>query len=341
MKNKFRLGFIGCGEMSVDMARVCRFNRHIAITACADTNGERLRSFAERFGAPAAFSDYREMLDAAPIDAVYLCLPHHLHYPVMREIIKRGVNVLCEKPLAVNMEHARGLCDLAERGGIKLGVNYQYRYDAACYRLATAARSGALGELRYGRSNVPWFRSERYFDWGPWRGVKEQAGGGTLITQASHTLDILLWAFGSRPVWAEGAGAKRKFTAVEVEDTAMGIVGLESGALLGVTGSMAAEPEQRVTIEIYGSKGTGHYRGPDYPPFSRTRFEGVRVKKESPPVRGIFSFSRSIEAFRRWVMEGYPYLCTARDSLPALAVTLAIYRSFESGAREAVELPQG
>ncbi len=340
MKNKFRLGFIGCGEMSVDMARVCRFNRRIAVAACADTSGERRGSFAERFKVPAAFGDYREMLDASKLDAVYLCLPHHLHHPVMREIIKRGVHTLCEKPLATNMEHALELCDLAERGGVKLGVNYQYRYDAACWRLASAARSGALGELRYGRSNVPWFRSARYFAWGPWRGVKEQAGGGTLITQASHTLDILLWAFSSRPVWASGAGAQRKFKGVEVEDTAMGIVGLESGALLGVTGSMAAEPEQQVTIEIYGSKGTGIYRGPDYPPFSRTRFEGVKVKRQSPPVRGIFSFSRSIEAFRRSVTEGTPYLCTARDSLPALAVTLAIYRSFESGAREAVELPQ-
>jgi len=101
-----------------------------------------------------------------------------------------------------------------------------------------------------------------------------------------------------------------------------------------VTGSMVATPEQRVTIEIYGSHGTGLYSGPALP---WVRFKGLRIKKAKPPVKGLHALFRSLEGFQKWVMEGQPYLTPVEQSLPVLAVIASVYRSAVTGKREEVD----
>jgi predicted dehydrogenase len=245
------------------------------------------------------------------------------------------VHVLVEKPLAGTLEEGRALVDLARGTDVRVGVNYQYRYDAGCYALARAARSGALGRLYYGRCNVPWHRDETYFAQGAWRGQRARAGGGTLLTQGSHAFDVLLWALGGRPVAATGQTARREFEGIDVEDVAQGTVALEGGALAQVSSAMVARPEQAVTLEVYGERGTAIYADRPWP---RVRFRGVRVRRARPPVRGLHALQRSLAAFGAWVMEGKPYLTPAAEALPVLAAVDAIYRAAASGCREAVDL---
>jgi UDP-N-acetyl-2-amino-2-deoxyglucuronate dehydrogenase len=218
---------------------------------------------------------------------------------------------------------------------VKLAVNYQYRYDAACFRLARAVQSGQIGEVRYGRINIPWHRERNYFEGSAWHKTIVQAGGGTLITQGSHFLDVALWACRSRPVSATGMTARRVFKDVEVEDLAMGIVELENGALIEICSSMAAAREKATSLEIYGSKATASYTDR---PFPQTRIAGTRVTTERVPIFGVHALQRSIEGFRRWVNGGERHLVTGRESLPVLSAVEAIYRSANQGQKLKVEI---
>ena len=335
MGKKLRLAFAGCGDISRHIALGARLNLRISPVACMDADGTRAAAFSRKHRIPAHYDDYGRMLSEINPDAVYIAVPHHLHRSMILAAVRSGVHVLCEKPITTCMTDAVEVCLRAREAGVKVGINYQYRYDPACYPMVRAAQSGALGEIYYARCNLPWHREGSYFSDGPWRGMITTAGGGTLITQASHILDIALAAMGSRPARARGYTARRVFTGVEVEDLCMGIVELENGASISITSSMIASPEQPVTIELYGSRGTAVYTGPDRP---RVRFMGVKPRREKSPVWGLHALFRSLEGFRRWVSGGTPYLCPADESLPVLAAVLAVYRSAKSGLKEPVEI---
>ncbi len=335
MKNSIRMGLVGCGDISHFIAMLVRLNPRIHIAACAAPGDNHAGDFARRHRIRHSFKDYREMISSVPLDAIYLAVPHDLHHPMMVHALKSGLHVLCEKPIARTLDEALEICAIARRSGLKAGVNYQYRYDYGCHALARAAQSGALGDLYHGSCRLAWHRDEKYFSEGPWRGSMAAAGGGTLLTHASHILDILLWSFPGRPLYVQAMTARRRFVDIEVEDLAMGTVEMENGSLLQVSSSMIAVPEQPVTIGLYGSLGTGLYSGTDYT--SKLKFRGIKVKKQKPPVRGIHPLSRSVEAFRRWITGGDEYLTPAAQSLPVFAVIEAMYRSAKSGKKEKVD----
>ena len=332
---KLRIGVIGCGDITKYMMMLTKLDRNIKVVGFADPDESRARKFAARYKDAGAYKDYNEMLANEEIDAAYVAVPHFLHYSIVKDLILKGVHVLCEKPIVTTLEHALELKRLAEENRVKVGVNYQYRYDHACFRMVKAAQNGDLGRLYYGICNVPWFRDESYFIESKWHTYKDQAGGGTLLTQGSHALDILLWAFNSKPSRAMGMIRNAKFHNVEVEDTAMGMVELSCGGILQVTSSMAAAKEQPVTITVYGEKGTATYTGPYFP---RTKFYGVRVPRYKAEGRGVHALSRSMNAFVKWVVDGMPYYCDISQSIPVLASILAIYNSAESGKAEEISL---
>jgi predicted dehydrogenase len=329
-----KLGMVGCGDIAGYTAFFARLNRGIQIAACCDISKERAQPFARRHGIKQVFTDYAAMLAEAGLDAVYLAVPHNLHFEMIKRAIEAGKHVLVEKPLTRTYAEGLEIVKLVQRVGLKLAVNYQYRYDAGIYRLARAAQGGQLGEIRYARINVPWHRERKYFEASPWHKSIAQAGGGTLITQGSHFLDAALWACGSRPVLAAGITAQRVFRDVEVEDLAMGLIELESSALIEICSSMAAAREGPVSIELYGSKATATYTDR---PLPHVRFSGAHVKTRNVPVFGFHALQRSIEGFRRWVDGGDPHLAAGGASLPVLAAVEAVYRSARSGAREKVE----
>jgi UDP-N-acetyl-2-amino-2-deoxyglucuronate dehydrogenase len=332
--DRLKIAIVGCGDVARFTAVGCLLNKRIRAVACVDVDEGKARSFARRFRAGVPFADYDKMLSRADVDAVYLSVPHHLHRPMIEKAVAKGLPVLCEKPIGVSVEDGLAICRASREGGVKVGINYQYRYDKACFALIAAAQEGAFGRLLYGRCNVPWHRTGDYFTNAPWHASKGKSGGGTLLTQASHVIDVALSAVGGEPVAATGEAARRVFTDVEVEDLGMGVVTMSNGALLSITSSMIATPGRPVSIEVYGSKGTGVYAGPDFP---RVRFLRVRVRKSRPPVRGLHALFRSIEGFRRWVTDDVPYLTPAPSALVVLAVVEALYRSAESGRREPVD----
>jgi predicted dehydrogenase len=338
MSAPLRLAIVGCGEIGRWMALFCRLNRRIRLVACCDNQRPVAEAFAARFRIPRAFDDYGALLETERLDAVYLAVPHDLHFEMVVAAIEAGVPVLVEKPIARTLDEGREMVRRADAADVRVGVNYQYRYDSGCYALAQAARQGDLGELYYGRCNVPWYREADYFESGPWRGKLARSGGGTLLTQGSHALDLLLWALDSPPRAATGLTAQPGFSGVEVETVALGAVELENSALIQVSSSMVARPEQAVTLELYGERGTAQYSNQPWP---RARFRGQRVRRRRPPVWGVHALQRSLEGFRAWLVEDRPYLTPAAEALPVLAAVEALYRSARTGEKETISLNEG
>ncbi len=333
MTQTLHLGIVGCGDIAGYIAWFARLNRRIQLAACCDVSTERADDFARRHRIPQAYTSYSQMLEQEALDAVYLAVPHHLHHEMLDGTIQAGLPALVEKPITRTLEEGIRIVQQAQAGGVRVGVNYQYRYDSGCYALTRAVQQGVLGAIHYARCNLPWHRETDYFQQAAWHAKLAQAGGGTLITQGSHLIDILLWALDDLPQTVAGFTARRRFRDVEVEDLAQATIRMESGALLQVCSSMAAKTEQALSIEVYGEEGTALYSDR---PLPHTKFRGVRVKRARPPHRGVHALQRSLEGFRAWVVDGQPYLIPALQALPALAVVEAIYRSAQSGQQEAV-----
>jgi len=326
------LGIVGCGDIADYTAWVSKLVPQVSLSACCDVNAERASVFAKRHRISQNFTDFTEMLEKADLDAIYLAVPHNLHHEMILSAVEAGKPVFVEKPVTRTLSEGIKLVEMVI--GQKVGVNYQYRYDSGCYALGRAVQAGALGHVHSIRINIPWHRTQSYFDSAPWHKTIAQAGGGTLITQGSHFLDVALWALGEQPVSAMGYTASPGFE-VEVDTSVHGIVETESGTLISITSSMVAASEQAVTIEVYGERGTALYRDV---PLPKVRFIGVRVRKERPPEWGLHALQRSLSGFARWVLNDKPYLTPAHETLPVLAAVDGIYRSAQSGKRESIEI---
>jgi predicted dehydrogenase len=330
MTRRLSLSVVGCGGIADYMALLARLTPGITITAACDISSEAVTAFARRHRIPAVYTDYAEMLAAGGFESIYLAVPHNLHFEMIKAAVDAGIHIFTEKPITRTLAEGQEIVAYAAEKGVKIGVNYQNRYDSGCHRLARAAQTGALGRALYARINVPWHRERHYFDDSPWHKTITRAGGGTLITQASHFIDIVLWAIGSPPVSAMGYTAQKIFTDVEVEDLALGTVELENGALVQITSSMVAATERPVSIEIYGDKGTGIYTSNPWP---RVKFIGVRPRTEKPPQWGFHAMHRSLKGFCDWVLKDQAYLIPGEEALPALRVVEAFYQSANQGQR--------
>jgi predicted dehydrogenase len=324
---------IGCGDIARYVGLFARLDLGLQITACCDRRPEAAVAFARRFRVRRVYEDFCELIGDEQVDGIYIAVPHHLHYEMLAAAIAARKPALCEKPIARTLAEGRAVAGLAQATGVKVGINYQYRYDSGAYALAQAARGGDLGRLLYARCHLPWRRTPDYFAQGPWRASLASAGGGTLLTQGSHLLDLALWAMGAEPVAAVGLTARQCFD-VEVEDLAQGIVELAGGAQVEITSTMAAAQEGPVQVEVHGEKGSGIYTDRPWP---HVRWTGVRPPARRTPASGLHALQRSLRAFRDWVLEDRPFLIPAGEALPALAAVEAIYRSAASGKKEPVQ----
>lgn len=335
MTDDLTLAVVGCGSIADYVARLARWTPGVTLTAACDISQARAADFARKYKIPRVYTDYSQMLAAGDCRAVYLAVPHHLHFEMIKAAIDAGLPVLVEKPVTRTLAEGLEIALYARERGVKVGVNYQYRYDKACYKLAQVVHSGALGRVLYARTNVPWHREWSYFEGSPWHQSLAQAGGGTLITQASHLVDVLLWAIDSPPVSAHGWTDRKVFTQVEVEDFAAGTVTLENGAVLQITSSMVANPEGAVTLEVYGERGTAIYTNLPRPRLVVHLAKGAfRIRRLGQvPYWGFHALHRSLKGFRDWVLEERPFLVPAAEALQALAVVEAIYRSAREGKR--------
>ena len=321
-------------------ALFAQLNRHIRLVACCDPAPDRAARFARRFRIPQVYTEYDALLSAATKpDALYLAVPHHLHHPMALQAIAAGIPALIEKPLARTPAEGQEIADSARMAGVKVGVNYQYRYDTGCYTLARVVQAGVLGEIRYVRCHLPWHREEAYFAGRGWHARLDTAGGGTLITQGSHLLDVALWALGGRPAAALGYTAERVFREVcsrgpRLGDHRNGRRRASGNRQFdgnprrpgpehrGLRLALAPRPTATVPGRMCGSAGC---MGPGR----------SRPVAASMPSSGVWRVS--VPGLRT-KPNGPPYLIPAAEAVPVLTAVDARFRSARLGHREEVTL---
>ena len=209
----FRVGIIGCGGISAVHAQVIKELENTELAACADVIPER----AARYGC-AAYTDWRELLEREKPDAVHLCTPHYLHPVMAAEAARRGVAVFTEKPPAIDASGWEQVKEAATR--VPVGICFQNRYHPHIQSCLRFLREGIYGELRGIRAFMTWNRTAEYYAAADWKGKWATEGGGALINQAIHTLDLIVGFLGV-PDQAEAALRNHHLRdAIEVEDTA-------------------------------------------------------------------------------------------------------------------------
>ncbi len=311
--------------------------KNIEIVAATDLN---LNRAIRMVGKKHAYTDAEKMYQNEDFDIAYIATPHHLHKSMIKQAFENGKHVHCEKPVAHSLEDAREIRDLDKKyGDLKLGFNYMHRYDHNCYRLVSGIQNNHLGEVYYANCNIFFSRNESYFEKGPWRAKKELAGGGTLITHGSHTIDIMIWALGE-PISVMGKIDTVKFKNIEVEDVGFGIVEFENEVYAQINDSLFVTPPMsilkiRTELQIFGKKGRGYYKG--VWPFSSIKWKGVKKYKIKKDTKGISHFGRSAKAFGDWILYDKPYFNTVEESSKVLRLISALYKSSETGKKEQIE----
>ncbi|MBN2451560.1 MAG: Gfo/Idh/MocA family oxidoreductase [Lentisphaeria bacterium] len=225
----FRVGIIGCGRVSPFHGLPAASQETVETLCCCDIRRECAEEKARLFGCEGVYTDYREMIRGENLNVVHLCLPHYLHAPVAMDAMAMGCHVLTEKPMSIGLQDARDMIDCASRHNVHLGVIFQNRYNAGSNLIKSALQHGSLGRIRAAKATLTWFRANEYYTGSDWKGTWDKEGGGVIIDQAIHTLDLLRWFVGDDLAFVEAHIANREHDAIEVEDVADGVLGFRGG----------------------------------------------------------------------------------------------------------------
>lgn len=249
-----KVGIIGCGRIFPMHALPVEQREDLELVAVCDNKEDRAKQAGERHNC-AYYTDYKEMLDQEELDAIHICLPHHLHAPVTIEAAKRKIHVLTEKPMSIALEDAEEMIQQAEDHDITLGVIFQNRYNQSSQLVKKMLDEGDLGEVKGAKLYLSWDRSDDYYKASDWKGTWDKEGGGVVIDQAIHTLDLVNWLIDEDIDYIDATIANRAHDFIDVEDTAEGVIKYKNGVVVGFHTVNYYTYDAPVEVEIHCEKG--------------------------------------------------------------------------------------
>jgi UDP-N-acetyl-2-amino-2-deoxyglucuronate dehydrogenase len=253
MTSKLRFGIIGCGVIGHIHAEAMSTLPDAQLVAVADIIPERAQKLAEEFHVT-PYSDAQEMLAREQLDVVDVCTPSGMHGEHARQVMRSGRNVIVEKPMEITHLAIEEMLRVQQETGVKMAVISQHRFDPDTGQVYNLIKEQALGRLVLGNALVPWWRSQAYYDSGAWRGTWELDGGGVLMNQSIHSIDVLQWLMG--PVKSVYAYTDTLVHRMETEDVAVAVLRFANGALGTIAATTGAYPGTGTRIEVYGDKGS-------------------------------------------------------------------------------------
>lgn len=341
-----KFGLIGCGGISRIHQEQIRSIDDAKLVAVSDVSERNAKTLGEKIGVP-WYTDYHEMLKRDDIDIVSIVTPSGTHGDIVIAAAQAGKHVIVEKPLDITMEKAQAAVAACRTEGVKLAVISQHRFDGSTQRVKQEISTGKFGKMVLGQAAVNWYRPQAYYDRAGWCGTWAMDGGGVLMIQALHTIDVLQYLMGPvESVYAHTATATHE--RIEVEDVAVATVKFKSGALGTITGTTCAYPGLSARVEIFGSLGTAvidsdelthlYFRDPkeEGPMFggTATNWAHEDVCEGSPngskPASGAshrLQFIDMMEAIR----ENREPCVNGEEALIPLEIILAIYESARTG----------
>lgn len=250
---KVRTALIGCGKVGQIHALALQALPESEFVAVCDANRERAECFASTYGV-SAYTDVEKMIAGARIEAIMVCTPHPLHAQPVLQAAAHGVHALVEKPLAATLTDCDAMLAASRRAGTKLAVVSQRRLYESVMRMKAAIKAGKLGKPILGVFTMYSWRDEAYYRSDPWRGKWATEGGGVLINQSPHHLDLLRWLMGD-VAEVTGYWANLNHPSIEVEDTAVAVLRFANGGLGSIVTSVSQKPGLFSTIHIHGASG--------------------------------------------------------------------------------------
>ncbi len=251
---KLRFGILGCGVIGPHHARAISGLESAELVAVADVVPELAEELAGEYGC-SYYASLEQMLSGVELDAVCVCTPSGMHAEGALAALEAGKDVVIEKPVDVTLNAADLLIEAQRATGRRVAVVSQHRFDSATRAVHEALTRGEFGRLTSGSAEVRWWRSQSYYDSGGWRGTWELDGGGVLINQAIHSIDLLQWLMG--PVLEVTAyTGLLAHERIEVEDTAVAILKFANGTLGTIVATTAAYPGLTARIAVHGDRGS-------------------------------------------------------------------------------------
>lgn len=251
---KMCIGIVGCGMIGRMHAEVIKLIPYARLGGVADTNHEKCQQLASEYSCR-CYYDYKDMLGCKDIDIISVCTPSGMHYDIVMNSAIAGKHVIVEKPIEVDMVKARKMVEVCKFNKIKLSVVLQHRFDTDIIALKKLIDDGEMGNLYYGTSKTIWYRDENYYKQNSWRGTWEYDGGGALINQSIHYIDLLLYIMGEVES-VSGKCRTYRHKNIETEDTGIAILQFKNGSIGSIEGTTIAYPGLYTELSIYGEKGT-------------------------------------------------------------------------------------
>lgn len=348
---KHGFGIIGCGMIAEFHTRAINEiegARVVAAYSRSKANAEKIAGMAGKDCK--IYDDLAEMLKHPDLDVVSVCTPSGAHMEPAVQAAQAGKHVVVEKPLEINLARCDAIIDACDKAGVRLCAIFPSRFSEANIQLKEAIETGRFGRLTLGDTHVKWWRTQEYYDSGGWRGTWDLDGGGALMNQAIHNVDLIYWLMGEvDSIVAQTATLAH--VRIEVEDTAVAAVRFKNGALGVIQAATSAYPGLEKRIEIHGDRGSARVEQDDVTlwefqekvPSDNTIHAAIAGRSGSnsgaSDPRGIAHVGHrdQIADFLDAIDNNRPARVDGREGRKAVEIIRAIYQSARTG--QAVKLP--
>ena len=292
-----KTGLVGCGKVGHLHAKAFSRLPESRFVAVCDSDFQRAQQFAAEYKVQ-AYRDVEEMIAQSELESLNVCTPHPLHADSAVKAAQAGVHVLIEKPLASSLEDCDAILDAANKRGVKIGTVCQRRFYAPCQRIRRAIDEGKIGRPVLGSVAMYGWRDQAYYKSDPWRGTWKGEGGGVLVNQAPHQLDLLQWYMG--PIdELFGFWDNLNHPYIEVEDTAIALLRFKNGALGNIAVSNAQNPALYGKVYVHGSNGASLGVQTD----GGAMFIAGMSTISEPPINDLWTVPGEQELLKRWQKE--------------------------------------
>jgi UDP-N-acetyl-2-amino-2-deoxyglucuronate dehydrogenase len=327
-----KIGLIGGGNISNTHARAASAISGVEVGAVYGANHDKISRLSQEYGA-VAYQDFGAFLAHRPMEIVIIGSPSGLHARQGISAAHRGLHVLVEKPIAISADQSAALITACEKANVKLGVIFQDRFKPHIRLLKQLIEDGALGRILLADARVKWYRPPEYYGKSRWRGTWDLDGGGALMNQGVHTVDLLLWLLGD--VTRVQALTATLLHSIETEDTALALLEFTRGTLATLLATTAAYPGYLRRLEITGTEGTvilendiiaaAHLRSQPAG-LVTTEAPDLNASSSSPVVSDVRGHQSAIEDFVRAVEQDRRPACDGRDAQRSVALIEKIYQ---------------
>ena len=332
----FKTGIIGAGLIAETHARALQGLDQAVLTAICDNGSGRANNLAEKFQCK-AFHDFKEMLTSGEIDVVIIASPSGAHLDPAVLAAENGIHVLCEKPLEITPDRIDQMIEAHQRNQTYLGGIFNFRFDEPIPYIKKAIEQGRFGTITYAAAYVPWWRDEEYYA-DSWHGTRKLDGGGALMNQSIHMVDLLQYLMGSiHEIKSFSATLAHQ---IETEDSAVAIFQFSNQALGMLQGTTAAYPGQPRRLEIMGTKGTVVMENSTIKTWEfSTTYEDDKIirshqSKDStsggsadPGDISYINHQKNIRAFLEAIKEGKSFEIDGEEARKAVEIVCQIYAS--------------